>query len=113
MMKWKDLEDNWCPVARTLALVGDKWTLLILRDCLLGLERFDQFAASTGATRHIIAARLKRLVAAGILEKIPYDNAKKRFAYRLTEDGQELTPALITFRAWGKKHLPVRRHAGS
>ena len=108
-MKWTDLDDNWCPVARTLSLVGDRWTLLILRDCFLGQSRFDQFVTSTGATRHLISDRLKRLVEAGILEKRAYSDRPKRFEYVLTEKGQEFAPALMAFRDWGKKPLPVRR----
>lgn len=108
-MKWTDLDDNWCPVARTLSLVGDRWTLLILRDCFLGMSRFDQFVESTGATRHLISDRLKRLVDAGILEKQAYSERPRRYEYVLTEKGQEFAPALIAFKDWGKKHLPVRR----
>ncbi len=108
-MKWTDLDDNWCPVARTLSLVGDRWTLLILRDCFLGLSRFDQFVSSTGATRHLISDRLKRLVEAGILEKQAYSERPKRYEYVLTEKGHEFSPALVAFKDWGKKHLPVRR----
>lgn len=108
-MKWTDLDENWCPVARTLSLVGDRWTLLILRDCFLGMSRFDQFVSSTGATRHLISDRLKRLVAAGILEKQAYSERPKRYEYVLTEKGHEFSPALMAFRDWGKKHLPVRR----
>ena len=108
-MKWTDLDDNWCPVARTLSLVGDRWTLLILRDCFLGLSRFDQFVSSTGATRHLISDRLKRLVDAGILEKQAYSERPRRYEYVLTEKGQEFAPALMAFKDWGKKHLPVRR----
>ncbi|MEP1144907.1 MAG: helix-turn-helix domain-containing protein [Henriciella sp.] len=108
-MKWTDLDDNWCPVARTLSLVGDRWTLLILRDCFLGMSRFDQFVTSTGATRHLISDRLKRLVEADILEKKAYSERPKRYEYVLTEKGHEFAPALLAFRDWGKKHLPVRR----
>lgn len=108
-MKWSDLEDNWCPVARTLSVVGDRWTILIVRDCFLGLSKFDEFADSTGATRHIVSDRLKRLVATGVIEKIEYSNAPKRYEYKLTEKGQELAPALIALKDWGKKHLPIRR----
>lgn len=110
-MKWANLDENWCPVARSLSIVGDRWTLLILRDCFLGMSRFEQFAASTGATRHIIADRLRRLVEAGILLKQPYAEGGKRLEYRLTDKGKELGPALIALRDWGKKHLPVRRPA--
>jgi len=108
-MKWTELDDNWCPVARTLSLVGDRWTLLILRDCFLGKSRFEQFVTSTGATRHLISDRLKRLVEAGILEKTAYSERPKRFEYVLTEKGHEFAPALMAFRDWGKRHLPVRR----
>ena len=108
-MKWNELDENFCPVARTLSLIGDRWTMLILRDCFLGLSRFEQFAESTGATRHIIAGRLKRLVDSGILEKRAYSDRPKRYEYVLTEKGQEFAPALMAFRDWGKKHLPVRR----
>ncbi|RIJ17913.1 winged helix-turn-helix transcriptional regulator [Henriciella mobilis] len=108
-MKWSELDENWCPVARTLTLVGDRWTLLILRDCFLGSSKFEEFAASTGATRHIISSRLKRLVDAGILERKLYVERPKRYEYLLTEKGREFAPALVTFRDWGKKHLPVRR----
>ena len=108
-MKWTELDNNWCPVARTLSIVGDRWTLLILRDCFLGMSRFDQFAESTGATRHIISDRLKRLVDAGILEKKAYSEHRKRFEYVLTEKGREFSPALMELRDWGKRHLPVRR----
>ncbi|WP_084396280.1 winged helix-turn-helix transcriptional regulator [Henriciella aquimarina] len=110
-MKWSELDENWCPVARTLTLVGDRWTLLILRDCFLGCSKFEEFAANTGATRHIISSRLKRLVDAGILERKAYSQRPKRHEYLLTEKGKEFAPALITLRDWGKKHLPVRRSA--
>lgn len=108
-MKWSELSDNWCPVARTLSVLGDRWTLLILRDCFLGLSRFDQFADSSGMTRHVLTDRLRRLVDADILEKQAYFDAPKRYDYVLTEKGMELAPALMTLRDWGKKHLPVRR----
>ncbi|MEL7231796.1 MAG: helix-turn-helix domain-containing protein [Pseudomonadota bacterium] len=112
-MKWSDLDDNWCPVARTLSLVGDRWTLLILRDCFLGLSRFEQFADSIGATRHVISDRLKRLVEAEILEKKAYSDRPKRYEYVLTEKGREFAPALTALKDWGKKHLPIRRTSGA
>ncbi|MFN4024765.1 MAG: winged helix-turn-helix transcriptional regulator [Hyphomonas sp.] len=110
-MKWSDLSDNWCPVARTLSVVGDRWTLLILRDCFLGKSKFEEFAASGGMTRHILADRLKRLVEVGILERRLYSSAPKRYDYVLTDRGEELRPALSIMKEWGKKHLPVRRSA--
>ncbi|MBF33656.1 MAG: transcriptional regulator [Henriciella sp.] len=108
-MKWAELEENWCPVARTLTVVGDRWTLLILRDCFLGYSKFEEFAENTGATRHILASRLKRLVSTGILERTLYNERPKRYQYVLTEKGKEFAPALLAFRDWGKKHMPVRR----
>ncbi len=112
-MKWTELEENWCPVARTLTLVGDRWTLLILRDCFLGSSRFEEFVTNTGATRHIISSRLKRLVESGILERRQYVDRPKRYEYVLTDKGKEFGPALIAFRDWGKKHLPIRRSASA
>jgi len=110
-MKWSDLESNWCPVARTLSVIGDRWTVLILRDCFLGLTRFEQFADSLGITRHILSDRLARLVDAGILEKAAYSQRPKRYDYRLTEKGEALGPALAALRDFGKAHMPVRRAA--
>ena len=108
-MRWEELGEQPCSMSRTLAVVGDRWTLLILRDCFLGMSRFEQFIASSGMTRHILADRLKRLVEAGVLERRAYTTTPKRFDYVLTEKGKELAPALLTLRDWGKKHMPVRR----
>jgi DNA-binding HxlR family transcriptional regulator len=110
-MKWSELSDNWCPVARTLSVVGDRWTLLILRDAYLGKSKFEEFAESSGMTRHILAERLKRLVEEGVLERRLYSSAPKRYDYVLTEKGEELRPALKIMKDWGKKHMPVRREA--
>lgn len=111
-MKWSELDDNWCPVARTLSIVGDRWTLLILRDCFLGRSKFEEFAESIGATRHVLSNRLKRLVEAGVLEKRAYQQRPVRYEYALTSKGKELGPALEVFLKWGRKHMPVRRAAG-
>ncbi|HRK69043.1 MAG TPA: helix-turn-helix domain-containing protein [Hyphomonas sp.] len=110
-MKWSELSDNWCPVARTLSVVGDRWTLLILRDAFLGKSKFEEFAESSGMTRHILADRLKRLVEVGIFERRLYSDAPKRYDYVLTAKGEELRPALRIMKDWGKKHMPVRRPA--
>lgn len=112
-MKWSELSNDACPVARTLSVVGDRWTLLILRDCMMGLTRFEQFVQSTGATRHIIANRLKRLTEAGVLTCERYSAHAKRYEYLLTDKGRELMPALMVFRDWGKAHLAVRRGSRS
>lgn len=106
-MKWSNLETDICPIARTLFVMGDRWTLLIIRDCFLGLSRFEQFQKSLGITRHILTDRLKRLVDEGILVKHEY--ARGRYDYALSETGRTLEPVLIELFKWGKKHRPVRR----
>jgi len=109
--KWDDLATDWCPVARALSVIGDRWTLLIVRDCFLGKSRFDEFQASLGLTRHLLSDRLKRLVEQGVLEKNPYQARPVRYDYRLTDKGRDFAPALVGLKDWGKKHMPVRRVA--
>ncbi|WP_018997350.1 winged helix-turn-helix transcriptional regulator [Hirschia maritima] len=111
-MKWDELSDDWCPIARASSIVGDRWTLLIVRDCFLGVSRFDQFQKNLGITRHVLAQRLKRLVAVGVLEKKPYQTRPERYDYVLTERGKELGPVLETLRHWGREYLSIRRQAG-
>ncbi|WP_137990670.1 winged helix-turn-helix transcriptional regulator [Streptomyces vilmorinianum] len=94
-----------CSIADTLALVGEKYALLVLREVSLGVRRFDRIARNTGAPRDILTARLKRLVEAGILEKVPYSERPPRFEYQATAAGQELQPVLLTLMAWGDRHL--------
>ncbi|MEO0981460.1 MAG: helix-turn-helix domain-containing protein [Pseudomonadota bacterium] len=112
-MKWSDLSDDICPVARTMSVLGDRWTLLIVRDCFLGLSRFDQFQSSLGVTRHVLAGRLARLVEAGLLEKRAYSERPKRYDYVLTDKGEALRPAMTALKDWGKAHMPVRRAASA
>ena len=71
-MRWEELGDQPCSMSRTLAVVGDRWTLLILRDCFLGVRRFDAFERRIGLTRHLLADRLKKLVEHEVLVKVPY-----------------------------------------
>ncbi|MEW1697334.1 winged helix-turn-helix transcriptional regulator [Streptomyces sp. NPDC093249] len=94
-----------CSIADTLALVGEKYSLLVLREVSLGVHRFDRIARNTGAPRDILTSRLKRLVEAGILEKVPYSEHPPRFEYRATRAGEELQPVLMTLMAWGDRHL--------
>ncbi|MDP3737325.1 MAG: helix-turn-helix domain-containing protein [Hyphomonadaceae bacterium] len=109
--KWDDLSEDWCPVARALSVIGDRWTMLIVRDCFLGKSRFEQFQSSLGITRHLLASRLKRLVENGVLEKNPYTLKPPRYDYRLTAKGRDFAPALVGLKDWGKAHMPVRRAA--
>ena len=78
-MKWDTLEEEPCSLARTVAVIGDRWSLLILRDCFLRKRRFDAFQASLGITRHLLADRLKKLVRYGVLRRIPYQESPKRY----------------------------------
>ena len=99
-----------CPVACTLDIVGDRWTLLIVRDMILGRSRFKDFTASPeGIPTNILSERLERLLASGIIEQIPAEDGTKRLAYRLTEKGDALRPMLRAFRDWGLKWEPGTR----
>jgi DNA-binding HxlR family transcriptional regulator len=94
-----------CSIADTLALVGEKYSLLVLREVCLGNGRFDQLVRNIGAPRDILATRLRRLVDAGILTKRAYSERPQRFEYRPTQAGLELEPVLVTLMAWGDRHL--------
>jgi DNA-binding HxlR family transcriptional regulator len=109
--RWDALGTDWCPVARALSVIGDRWTLLIIRDCFLGKSRFEEFQASLGLTRHILSARLKRLVGAGVLERNLYCERPRRYAYTLTGKGRDFAPVLIGLKDWGKTHMPIRKPA--
>jgi len=89
-----------CPIARTLDLVGEWWTLLIVRDALFGARRFDEFK-TTGIADNVLTARLKRLVDAGILERRQYQSRPNRFEYVLTDKGRALAPVVAALRYWG------------
>ncbi|MGW0613864.1 winged helix-turn-helix transcriptional regulator [Streptomyces sp. NPDC002788] len=94
-----------CSIADTLALAGEKYSLLVLREVCLGNGRFDQLARNIGAPRDILATRLRRLVDAGILTRQLYSERPQRFEYRPTPAGRELEPVLWTLMAWGDRHL--------
>jgi DNA-binding HxlR family transcriptional regulator len=94
-----------CSIARTLGVVGEKWTLLVLREAFYGVRRFDDFHATLGCARNLLSARLKTLVANGLLEKRPYrdDRGRRRDEYRLTEKGRDLLPAVVALMQWGDR----------
>lgn len=100
-----------CPIACTLDLIGDRWTLLIIRDMLFfGKQRFEEFLESPeGISTNILTSRLKSLEQLGLVEKQPYSNHSRRMNYQLTERGQSLRPVLRTMIAWGLKHIPETR----
>ena len=96
-----------CPVACSLDLLGDKWTLLVVRDLLLGKTTYSEFQQSPeGIPTNILAERLKRLLAAGIVEKSRYQERPVRYAYHLTEKGRDLGPVLSALVDWGNRHIP-------
>ena len=94
-----------CSVARTLEIVGEKWALLAVREVFRGNRRFDEMIRWIGAPRDTLAARLRSLVSAGILERRQYSEHPARYEYRLTEAGRELYPVILTLMRWGDEHL--------
>jgi DNA-binding HxlR family transcriptional regulator len=112
-------DDQICSVARTLEILGERWTLLIVRDCLLGLRRFDEFQQSLGVARNVLTDRLKRLVDAQVLDRVEYQQRPQRFEYWLTAKGRELAVPIVALMHWGDKHVPnpagaprLTRHRG-
>lgn len=98
-----DSDDTLCPVARSAGLVGDRWSILIVRELLLGQSRFQDLQALTGATSQMLAARLKRLEADGLVERHAYSQRPLRHEYQLTTKGRELMPVIMALRTWGER----------
>jgi DNA-binding HxlR family transcriptional regulator len=92
-------------VGRTLALVGERWTLLILREAFFGVRRYGELVRNLGIPRPTLSARLRTLVDAGLLERVPYSRDPDRHEYRLTDPGRELFPAIVALMRWGDAHL--------
>ncbi|MES2722572.1 MAG: helix-turn-helix domain-containing protein [Pseudomonadota bacterium] len=103
-MKWEDLADQPCSIARSVAVIGDRWTLMILRDAFLGVRRFEAFQTRLGISRTIITERLKLLVDEGVLAKAPYQDRPVRHEYRLTQKGLDLYPVVMAIVHWGDQH---------
>lgn len=97
-----------CSIARTLELVGEKWSLLVLREAFSGVRRFDDLHRRIGAPRQVLSQRLGRLVGVGLLRRVPYrePGQRTRYEYRLTEAGMDLYPVLVALLAWGDRHRP-------
>ena len=93
-----------CSVAQCLEIVGERWSLLIIRDALLGISRFDDFQRRLGISRNILDARLNQLVDAGIMKRVPYSDRPPRSAYRLTAMGRDLWPVVTAMRQWGDRY---------
>ena len=105
--KAADFKRSPCPIANTLDLVGDKWTLLIVRDLLFfGKRQYREFSASPESIpSNILADRLKRLELAGLVAKTPYQQRPVRYAYALTPMGADLKPVLLALIEWGNRHI--------
>ena len=103
-MKWSDLADARCSVARSVAVIGDRWTLMLLRDCFLGIRRFEDFERRLGISRSVIAERLKTLTDEGVLRRDAYQDRPVRHEYRLTEKGLALHPVMMAIVHWGDVH---------
>ena len=105
MPVYPEFEPSACSVARTLDVLGDTWSILVLRDVLLGAHRFDLVQEHLGIARNVLAARLKRLVEHGLLEKRQYQARPPRFEYHLTRKGLDLQPVLIGLMQWGDRYV--------
>jgi DNA-binding HxlR family transcriptional regulator len=103
-MERRTFSDMHCSVAQCLEVVGEWWTLLIIRDGLLGVTRFDEFQKRLGISRNVLNQRLTRLIEAGVLTKVPYSEHPPRYDYRLTDRGRDLWPVINAMRQWGDTH---------
>ncbi len=104
-MKWDETSRLQCSVARTLSVVGERWTLLIVRDAFMGVRRFEDFQRDLGITRHLLSERLRKLVAHGIFARVAYQQKPERYEYRLSEKGLDLYPILISLLGWGDRWM--------
>lgn len=104
-MRWRDIGDLTCSIARSLSVVGDRWTLLVLREAFLRTRRFEDFRSHLGMPRHRLADRLRKLVEHGILERVRYAEHPPRYEYRLTEKGTDLYPVIAALVRWGDRWM--------
>ena len=109
-MRWNEAADQYCSIARALGILGDRWTLLIIREAFSGVRRFDDFRKHLDIARNVLTERLQRLVDAGVLVQHQYQDNPPRSEYRLTEAGRDLQPTLIGLMQWGDRWLAG--HAG-
>ncbi|MDP9228764.1 MAG: helix-turn-helix transcriptional regulator [Actinomycetota bacterium] len=102
-----DYEGQVCSIARTLELIGERWTILVIREVFLGRRRFSEMQRSLGVARNVLAGRLQRLVDEGILEQRLYSERPDRHEYFLTEKGLDLWPTVVSLMHWGDRHMPL------
>ena len=103
-MLGRTYDSQLCSIARTLEVVGERWTLLIIRDALLGLRRFEEFQESLGVARNVLTNRLSKLVDDGLLDRVPYQERPARYEYRHTSKAKDLLTALLALMHWGDEH---------
>jgi DNA-binding HxlR family transcriptional regulator len=102
----REYETQVCSIARALEVIGERWSLLILRSVFLGVRRFDDLQAELGITRSVLTTRLAHLVDEGVLERVPYQERPTRYEYRSTPKGRELWPVLTHLMRWGDAYYP-------
>jgi len=100
-----DYDNQVCSIAGALAVVGERWSLLIVRDVMLGMRRFDEIQADLGIARNVLQTRLSRLTEQGVLERRLYQERPPRYEYRLTEKGLDLWPTVVSLMQWGDAHV--------
>lgn len=105
-MEWLEFDTAECSIQKTLDVIGEKWTMLILREAFNGVRRFDQIRDHVGVSDPVLSDRLRKLVAAGVLESTPYREPGQRVRkeYRLTDKGLDLYPVMISLLRWGDEH---------
>ncbi len=105
-MLGSEYRNQTCSIAGALEVVGERWSLLIVRNVFLGLRRFDQIQANLGIARNVLQARLEKLIEQDVLERVPYRERPPRYEYRLTEKGIDLWPIVVSLMQWGDRHTP-------
>ncbi|MDD7941815.1 helix-turn-helix domain-containing protein [Actinomycetospora lutea] len=100
-MRHDDLGDVWCSVARTWSVIGERWTMMILRECFRGERRYEHFRSKLGLGANVLNDRLRVLTAEGVLDRVRYQDAPARHEYRLTAKGADLYPVLVALMRWG------------
>ncbi len=110
-MRWNEINTVECSIARALSVVGDRWTMMIVRDVFLGIRRFDAMQKDLDLTPHRLSHRLGKLVRDGILARVEYEKRPRRFEYRLTEKGIDLFPLIVVLNTWGDRWMAGRSGA--
>ena len=107
-MRWSEIEQIPCPVAQAMAVIGDSWTTLILRDALRGATKFDEFQRGVNASRAVVSERLSHLVQHGVMERVQYEAHPPRYAYHRAARGKALPPVRMVLADWAETQLPKR-----